>query len=281
MAVRIDGRALAQTLRADVAHRVAALKSQGVTVGFAAVLVGDHAPSVIYVRNKLQAFAEVGIKGVVSHLPADATHEQVLSVITAHNDDPAIHGILLQLPLPAHLSAQPLIAAIAPVKDVDGLTLINVGKRSLGLPCLLPCTPKGCLRLIKTVVTDLTGMKALVIGRSDLVGKPMAQLLLAENCTVTQAHSHTRDLPALCQQADIVVAVMGAAAAIKGAWLKKDAIVIDVGINRTDDGLIGDVDFESAQHVRAITPVPGGVGPMTIACLLENTVEAAESLSVD
>lgn len=275
----IDGKALAQELRHDVKQRVAALNARGHKVGFAAVLVGDHAPSVIYVRNKLRAMEEAGIRAEVKQLPATATQDEVLKLITSINADKSIHGILLQLPLPPHLQAKPLIAAIAPEKDVDGLTLINVGRRTLDMPCLLPCTPKGCLKLIKTVQQDLSGLHAVVIGRSDLVGKPMAQLLLREDCTVTQAHSATRDLPGLCRQADVVVAAMGSPETVKGDWLKLGAIVIDVGINRIGDKLVGDVEFASASKVaRAITPVPGGVGPMTIACLLENTVEAAELL---
>jgi methylenetetrahydrofolate dehydrogenase (NADP+)/methenyltetrahydrofolate cyclohydrolase len=275
----IDGKALAQQLRHDVRQRVAALNARGLKVGFAAVLVGEHAPSVIYVRNKLRAMEEAGIRAEVKQLPATATQDEVLKLITAINEDKSVHGILLQLPLPPHLQAKPLIAAIAPEKDVDGLTLINVGRRTLDMPCLLPCTPKGCLKLIKTVQQDLSGLHAVVIGRSDLVGKPMAQLLLREDCTVTQMHSATRNLPELCRQADIVVAAMGSPETVKGDWLKPGAIVIDIGINRVGDKIIGDVEFASASKVaRAITPVPGGVGPMTIACLLENTVEAAELL---
>lgn len=276
----IDGKALAQNVRDEVAARVAKLKARGVQVGFAAVLVGEHPPSVLYVRNKLRAMEQAGIQAKVTSMPSDVTQDEVLRTIWTFNDDPNVHGILIQLPLPAHLDAKKLIAAIAPEKDVDGLTLTNVGKRTLDFPGLLPCTPKGCLRLIKTVQKDLSGLHALVIGRSDLVGKPMAQLLLRENCTVTQAHSHTRNLPELCGTADIIVAAMGDAQAIKGAWIKPGAIVIDVGINRIGETLVGDVEFTAASKTaHAITPVPGGVGPMTIACLLENTVEAAEALN--
>ena len=277
----IDGKALAQQMRAQTAVRISALKARGVSVGFAAVLVGDHAPSVLYVRNKLQAMEKAGIAARVARLEARASLDEVLSTIAGFNNDPSIHGILLQLPLPQHLTAEKnrLINAISPEKDVDGLTLINVGKRTLGLSCLLPCTPKGCMRLIHSVEKDISGASALVIGRSDLVGKPMAQLLLREGCTVTQAHSQTHNIPELCGQADIIVAAIGQPQFVQGSWIKKGSIVIDVGINRIGEQLIGDVDFESARRfARAITPVPGGVGPMTIACLLENTVEAAESL---
>jgi methylenetetrahydrofolate dehydrogenase (NADP+)/methenyltetrahydrofolate cyclohydrolase len=202
-----------------------------------------------------------------------------MSKIKKFNIDPSIDGILIQLPLPDHLNTQELIDIVEPNKDVDGLTAINAGKRGLGLRSLLPCTPKGCLKLIKTIKQDLSGLHAVIIGRSDLVGKPMGQLLLQENCTVSQTHSHTRNLEELCRQADILVVAVGQPLLVKRDWVKPSAIVIDVGINRlSDDHLVGDVDFAAvAEHVYAITPVPGGVGPMTIACLLENTVEAAES----
>ncbi len=277
----IDGKALALATRSEVKRRVADLNGKGRKVGFAAILVGEHPASVMYVRNKLRVMEEVGIDAQVKKLPETASFEEIRQVIEGFNKNPAIHGILPQLPLPAHLSSQQVIGLIAPEKDVDGLGLYNVGHRTLGLPSLLPCTPKGCMKLIKTVQKDLTGLHAVVIGRSDLVGKPMAQLLLREDCTVTQAHSATKNLPDLCRQADIIVAAMGSPETIKGDWLKKGAIVIDVGINRTGDKLLGDVEFASASKVaRAITPVPGGVGPMTIACLLENTVEAAEAAAL-
>ncbi len=275
----IDGKAYAQRLRADVAGRVSALKARGIQPGFAAILVGQHPPSLIYVRNKLRAMEQAGITARVAHLPEHASAEELVQTISDFNKDPRVHGILLQLPLPEHLAADKnrFINEISPEKDVDGLTLINVGKRTLGLPCLLPCTPKGALRLIKHVMPDIEGARALVIGRSDLVGKPMAQLLLREDCTVIHAHSMTKDLPDLCRTADILVAAIGQPQFVQGSWIKKDAIVIDVGINRVGDQLVGDVDFETASRVaHAITPVPGGVGPMTIACLLENTVEAIQ-----
>ena len=274
----INGTALAQQLRAGLSDRVAMLGKHGVQLGFAAILVGNHAPSILYVRNKKKAFESLGATVTIEEFPETVSMQQIQTLIQQWNNDPKIHGILPQLPLPAHLSAQQVIATIAPEKDVDGLGLVNVGRRTLGLSSLLPCTPKGCVKLIHSVQSDLTGLHAVVIGRSDLVGKPMAQLLLRENCTVTHAHSHTKNLPDLCRQADILVAAIGAAQAIKGDWIKQGAIVIDVGINRVDNQLVGDVEFAVAsQRASAITPVPGGVGPMTIACLLENTVEAAEA----
>jgi methylenetetrahydrofolate dehydrogenase (NADP+)/methenyltetrahydrofolate cyclohydrolase len=274
----LDGKAIARDLRLGLRDRVEALRARGVQLGFAAILVGQHAPSILYVRNKKKAFEELGAHVIIQEFPEQVRFEDVAALIKRWNDDPAIHGILPQLPLPAHLSAQAVIALIAPEKDVDGLGLINVGKRTLGLPAILPCTPKGCMKLIKSVQSDMSGLNALVIGRSDLVGKPMAQLLLRENCTVTQAHSHTQNLSDLCRQADIVVAAIGSPQAVKGDWIKQGAIIMDVGINRIDDQLVGDVEFAVAsKRAGAITPVPGGVGPMTIACLLENTVEAAEA----
>lgn len=274
----IDGKEIAAGLARDVALRVAALKEKGVQPGFAAVMVGDHAPSQIYVANKRRAMERAGIVCDVHQLPMDTKAADVLELLDRLNADAGVHGILVQLPLPPHLDALEIINRIAPDKDADGLTMENVGRRTLGLPGLLPCTPKGCIKLIKSIRSDLAGLHAVVVGRSDLVGKPMGQLLLREDCTVTQTHAGTRDLPALLKQADIVVVAAGQAEMIQGDWIKPGAIVIDVGINRVEGGLTGDVHFASAVAVAgAITPVPGGVGPMTIACLLENVVEAAES----
>lgn len=272
----IDGKKIAAELRGALKTRAAELKRRGVLPRLDVVIVGDHAPSQIYVRNKQRAAEEVGITSTIHQLPDNASENDVLALIKKLNDDKT-HGILLQLPVPQHLEPLRLLNAIHYSRDVDGLNLVNVGRRSLGLPGLLPCTPKGCITLIKSVRQDLAGLQALVIGRSDLVGKPMAQLLLREDCTVTQAHIRTTNLPELCRMADIVVVAIGKARFIQGEWLKPGAIVIDVGINRPEDKITGDVDFDSAITIAgAITPVPGGVGPMTIAALLENTLEVAE-----
>lgn len=276
----IDGKAIARDLRGKMKLRVAELRERGITPKLDVILIGDHAPSRIYVQNKKRAANEIGMDSVIHQLPADSSEQTVLDLI--HNLNAAgTHGILLQLPVPDHLNSLRLLDAIHPERDVDGLNIANVGKRTLGLPGILPCTPKGCLALLKSVQNDLSGLHAVVIGRSDLVGKPMAQLLLRENCTVTQAHSRTQNLADLCRQADILIAAIGSPRFVKGEWIKDGAIVIDVGINRVEDGskkLVGDVDFDSAiNHVRAITPVPGGVGPMTIAMLLSNTLDAAEN----
>ena len=272
----INGRAIADRLNAETAVQAAAFMAQhGYQPGLAVILIGQHAPSEIYVRVKSKAAEKAGIKAVIHRFDADIDQVDVIALIAELNDDSHVQGILLQLPVPDHLSARTLLNTVLPEKDVDGLTMLNAGKRGMGLPCHLPCTPKGALRLIKSVRSDLTGLQAVVVGRSDLVGKPMAQLLLAENCTVTQAHRHTRDLPAICRQADIVVAAAGQAELVKDDWIKPGAIVIDVGINRMPDGsLLGDVDFTSVQKIAGfITPVPGGVGPMTVASLLENCLD--------
>lgn len=271
----IDGRSIAAALREDLAAQVSTINTQP---GLAVILVGDDPASQIYVRNKIKACEACGIKSFESRLPAKATEAEIIAEIEAFNDNKGVHGILVQLPLPAHLNADHLIQHISPAKDVDGLTFINQGKLIAGDQTgLTPCTPQGAMMLIKSVEQDLTGKHAVVVGRSLLFGKPMAQLLLSENCTVTMAHSKTRNLEEICKQADILIAAVGRPKMVKGTWIKPDAIVIDVGINRQDDGkLCGDVDFDEALNTaRAITPVPGGVGPMTIACLLKNTVQAA------
>jgi methylenetetrahydrofolate dehydrogenase (NADP+) / methenyltetrahydrofolate cyclohydrolase len=273
----IDGKSIAAAMRGELAVWVKAMKK---APGLAVILVGDDPASEVYVRNKIKACEEIGIKSYEHKMPASATQKEVRHVIKNLNANPDVHGILLQLPLPDQLEPAELIQSISPAKDVDGLTLLNVGALVAGTGGLVPCTPQGSLELIKSVEEDLTGKHAVVIGRSLLFGKPMASLLLAENCTVTQAHSKTKNLAEICRQADILVAAVGRPHMVKGDWVKPGAIVIDVGINRQDNGkLIGDVDYEAAVKVAgAITPVPGGVGPMTIACLLKNTIKAAEGL---
>jgi methylenetetrahydrofolate dehydrogenase (NADP+)/methenyltetrahydrofolate cyclohydrolase len=275
----IDGRGVAARLRSGIAASVTNLKARGASPGLAVVMVGDNPASDIYVRNKSRACAAVGIRSFEHRLPAAAIQADVERLIHRLNADPDVHGILLQLPVPPHIGSSAMIELIAPEKDVDGLHPLNIGRLVAGLPGMVPCTPQGALLLIREARKDLAGLHAVVIGRSLLFGKPMAQLLLAENCTVTQAHSRTSDLPALCRQADILVAAIGRAEMVKGGWIKPGAIVIDVGINRMDDGTLkGDVDFaEAVQTASAISPVPGGVGPMTISCLLTNTVKAAET----
>ncbi|MFC0811568.1 bifunctional methylenetetrahydrofolate dehydrogenase/methenyltetrahydrofolate cyclohydrolase FolD [Paracoccus panacisoli] len=272
----IDGKAFAAGLRARIAAEVAAMKAaHGITPGLAVVLVGDDPASGVYVRAKGKATAEVGMEGFAHRLPADTPEAELLALIARLNDDPAVNGILVQLPLPGHMDEAAVINAIAPEKDVDGFTVLNAGRLATGQKAMVPCTPLGCLMLLRDRLGSLAGRDALVIGRSNIVGKPMAQLLTADSATVTVAHSRTRDLPDLCRRAEIVVAAVGRPRFVQGDWLKPGATVIDVGINRTEDGLVGDVDFETARAVAgAITPVPGGVGPMTIACLLANTLTA-------
>ncbi|HEY1095769.1 MAG TPA: tetrahydrofolate dehydrogenase/cyclohydrolase catalytic domain-containing protein [Alphaproteobacteria bacterium] len=275
----IDGRAIAAGINALTAEKAAAFTAaQGRAPGLAVILVGHHAPSEIYVRMKAKAAEKAGINAVIHRYDETASPADIEKIIAELNRDETVQGILLQLPLPAGWPTVKILNRIAPAKDVDGLTILNSGRRGMGLPCHLPCTPKGAMRLIKSVHEDLTGLQALVIGRSDLVGKPMAQLLLAENCTVTQAHSRTRDLASLCGQADILVVAAGRPGLVKGEWIKPGAIVIDVGINRPAEGVIvGDVDFaDASEHAGYITPVPGGVGPMTVACLLENCVTQSD-----
>ncbi len=277
----IDGRVVATRLRQRIAARVTQLRASGVTPGLAVVLVGEDAASKIYVASKTRQAHEAGIQHFDHRLPESTTTAQLLEVILRLNADPQVHGILVQLPLPAGIDGAAVLAAIAPTKDVDGFHAVNAGRLTLGEEATVPCTPLGCLILIREVLPDMAGRRALVIGRSNIVGKPMAQLLLQSDCTVTIAHSRTRDLPALCNEAEILVAAIGRPRAIAGEWIRPGAVVIDVGINRLDDGsgkskVVGDVDFETAsQRAGAITPVPGGVGPMTIACLLLNTVNAA------
>ncbi|MDR6127887.1 methylenetetrahydrofolate dehydrogenase (NADP+)/methenyltetrahydrofolate cyclohydrolase [Sphingomonas sp. SORGH_AS802] len=273
----IDGKAVAATLRSQVAEGVATFQAQtGRAPGLAVVLVGEDAASSVYVRSKGKATVAAGMVSVEHRLPADAEQAALMALVAELNADPAIDGILVQLPLPSHMDAQAVISAIDPNKDVDGFHPANAGRLATGLPALVPCTPLGCLMLLKSVHPSLSGLDAVVVGRSNIVGKPMAQLLLGESCTVTIAHSRTRDLPARLRAADIVVAAVGIPQMIQGDWIKPGATVIDVGINRTETGLVGDVDFAGAVEVAgAITPVPGGVGPMTIACLLRNTLEAA------
>jgi methylenetetrahydrofolate dehydrogenase (NADP+)/methenyltetrahydrofolate cyclohydrolase len=280
----IDGKAFAAGLRDRIAQAVPAfVAAASRKPGLAVVLVGDDAASAVYVASKGKATVAAGMASFEHRMPADTRQEDLIALVQQLNADDAVDGILVQLPLPKHLDEQAVVDAISPDKDVDGLTPISTGRLALGLPGLVPCTPLGSLMLLKDHIGDLSGKDAIVIGRSILVGKPMAQLLLGENCTVTIAHSRTRDLKARVQQADIVVAAVGRAEMVKGDWLKPGAVVIDVGINRLDpaDGeskgrLVGDVDYASALELAsAITPVPGGVGPMTIACLLRNTLVAA------
>jgi methylenetetrahydrofolate dehydrogenase (NADP+) / methenyltetrahydrofolate cyclohydrolase len=280
MASVIDGKAIAAGVRARVARAVARLAEQGVVPGLAVVLVGDNPASQVYVRNKGRQTLEAGMRSFDHALPASSDEAEVLALVARLNADADVDGILVQLPLPPHIDAQKVIEAIDPGKDVDGFHPVNAGRLMTGVPGLVPCTPLGCLMLIRSVRADIAGLEAVVVGRSNIVGKPVAQLLLAESCTVTVAHSWTRDLPAVCRRADILVAAVGRAEMIRGDWVKPGAIIIDVGINRVENGgkarLVGDVAFDEARAVAgAITPVPGGVGPMTIACLLRNTVEAA------
>ncbi len=273
----IDGKAFAANLRARVGEAAAAFEGQaGRKAGLAVVLVGDDPASAVYVRSKGKATIAANMASFEHRLPADTTQDTLIALVRQLNADAAVDGILVQLPLPRHLDEQAVVAAIDPGKDVDGLTPVSAGRLALGIDGLVPCTPLGSLMLLQDQIGDLSGLDAIVIGRSILVGKPMAALLTAANCTVTLAHSRTRDLAHHVSRADIVVAAVGRAGFVKGEWLKPGATVIDVGINRVDGALVGDVAFDSAASVAgAITPVPGGVGPMTIACLLRNTLVAA------
>jgi methylenetetrahydrofolate dehydrogenase (NADP+)/methenyltetrahydrofolate cyclohydrolase len=273
----IDGKAISQSVRAEVAHEVAELTEQtGKRPGLATILVGEDPASAIYIANKRKACAEAGIVDMHQHLPADTTQARVAELIEECNADPKVSGILLQLPVPAGLDGTALTALISPDKDVDGLTPISAGRLAQGSPGLRPCTPRGVLELLDRHHVALEGAEAVVVGRSDLVGKPVAAMLLARNATVTICHSRTRDLPGVCSRADVLIAAVGVAELIRAEYVKQGATVIDVGMNRTDAGLKGDVAFdEVSERAALITPVPGGVGPMTIAMLLSNTVAAA------
>lgn len=281
MAARIlDGKAIAQKVRDEVKQATEAFRARhGRPPGLDVVLVGEDSASVVYTRNKEKASQEVGMRGRLHRLPAETTEAALLALLAELNADAAVDGILVQLPLPKHIGEQRVLDAVDPAKDVDGFHPVNVGLLSVGRPGLVPCTPRGCMRLLAEAGTVLLGARAVVVGRSNIVGKPMAQLLLAAHATVTIAHSRTKDLPGLCREADVLVAAVGKARMIGGDWIKPGATVIDVGMNRGDDGkLCGDVDTEAAKERAAwITPVPGGVGPMTIACLLENTLLAARA----
>ncbi|MFZ0622101.1 MAG: bifunctional methylenetetrahydrofolate dehydrogenase/methenyltetrahydrofolate cyclohydrolase FolD [Pseudolabrys sp.] len=278
----IDGKTISADLRGKVADAVHRLRrDRGIVPGIAVVLVGDNPASEVYVRNKSKAVAEAGMHAFDRKLPATASEAELIDLIGKLNADKEINGILVQLPLPKQIDAQKIIAAIDPAKDVDGFHPLNAGRLASGLPALVPCTPLGCVLLAKTVRETLAGLEAVVIGRSNIVGKPVAQLLLAENATVTIAHSKTADLPAICRRADLLVAAIGRPEMVRGDWIKPGATVIDVGINRVPgeagkSRIVGDVAYpEAAKIAGAITPVPGGVGPMTIACLLLNTLRAA------
>jgi len=281
MADRIDGKAFAENLRAQIAtHTRALIDETGIQPGLATILVGEDPASHVYVRNKNKQTRALGMQSFHYELPAETSQQDLLALVEKLNDDDAVNGILVQLPLPDHIAPMTVINAIDPAKDVDGFHIYNVGKLAIGEPGLVSCTPLGCLMLLKDTLGDLTGKNVVVVGRSNIVGKPMAALLLAQNCTVTIAHSRTRDLDKVCARADILVAAVGRPEMIKGSWVKPGAVVIDVGINRIErDGkarLVGDVDFAAAsKNAAAITPVPGGVGPMTIACLLFNTFQAS------
>ena len=273
--ILIDGKKVASELREELKKEVAELKTKYNKVpGLTVILIGDMTPSQIYVRNKEKSDNEVGLKSEVIKYPDTIEEKTVLQKIEELNKDETVSGILVQLPLPKHIDKQKVIETIIPSKDVDGFHPMNVGNLSSGYESSIPCTPLGCYLLIKKIEPNLSGKKAVVIGRSNLNGKPMAQLLLKENCTVTITHSKTKDLKAECLEADIVIAAVGIPELVKGDWIKKDAIVIDVGINKTEKGIVGDVAFDEVSKVaKALTPVPGGVGPMTIACLLKNTIE--------
>jgi methylenetetrahydrofolate dehydrogenase (NADP+)/methenyltetrahydrofolate cyclohydrolase len=278
----IDGKAIAAELRAAVAAEVQRLtREHGLEPGLAVVLVGENPASAVYVRSKAKQTVEAGMHSFDHRLPETASEDEVLALVAKLNADPAVHGILVQLPLPKQIDSQKVLAAIDPAKDVDGFHPVNAGRLATGLPALTPCTPLGCILLAKTVHRSLEGMEAVVVGRSNIVGKPLMQLLLNENATVTVAHSKTRDLPAVTRRADIVFAAVGRPEMVRGDWIRPGATVVDVGINRISgpDGknrIVGDVAFaEVAEIAGAITPAPGGVGPMTIACLLVNTVRAA------
>ena len=276
----IDGNALSKKLRLDVAERAAALKARGITPGLAVVLVGENSASQVYVRNKVKACADNGLHSVLEQYPATLSEADLLVRLEVLNNNPAIHGILVQLPLPAHMDAQKVIEAISPAKDVDGFHIASAGALVVGQPGFWPCTPYGCMKMLESIGYDLKGKHAVVIGRSNIVGKPMALMLLQKNATVTICHSATKDLKAVTLQADVIVAAVGKRNVLTADMVKPGAVVIDVGMNRNEAGkLCGDVDFEGVKEVASyLTPVPGGVGPMTITMLLINTLSAAERL---
>ena len=272
--ILIDGKKAAAELREELKHEVSSLKKFNKVPGLTVILIGDLTPSQIYVRNKEKSANEVGLKSEVIRYPDTIEQKVVLEKIKELNKDDSVSGILVQLPLPKHIDKQKVIQTIDPSKDVDGFHPMNVGNLSSGYDSSIPCTPLGCYLLIKKTEPNLNGKKAVVVGRSNLNGKPMTQLLLKENCTVTITHSKTKDLKSECLKADIIVAAVGIPELVKGDWVKKETIVIDVGINKTEKGIVGDVDFDEVSKVaKALTPVPGGVGPMTIACLLKNTID--------
>ena len=277
----IDGNALSKQLRGAVAQRAAALKARGITPGLAVILVGDNPASQVYVRNKVKACEDSGIHSVLEKYDASMTEAELLTRVDALNQDASIHGILVQLPLPAHIDAHKVIEAISPAKDVDGFHVASAGALMVGQPGFWPCTPYGCMKMLESINYDLKGKHAVVIGRSNIVGKPMALMLLQKNATVTICHSATPDLKAMTLQADVIVAAVGKRNVLTADMVKPGAVVIDVGMNRNDEGkLCGDVDFEGVKTVAGyITPVPGGVGPMTITMLLVNTLEAAERMA--
>ncbi len=277
----IDGNALSRQLRADVAQRVTALKSRGITPGLAVILVGDNPASQVYVRNKVKACEDTGMHSVLERYDASLSEADLLARVDALNNDPTIHGILVQLPLPAHIDAHKVIEAISPAKDVDGFHVASAGALMVGQPGFWPCTPYGCMKMLESIGYDLRGKHAVVIGRSNIVGKPMALMLLQQNATVTICHSATKDLKAMTLQADVIVAAVGKRNVLTVDMVKPGAVVLDVGMNRNDEGkLCGDVDFDGVKQVAGwITPVPGGVGPMTITMLMVNTLESAERTS--
>lgn len=277
-AVIIDGKALSAKIREELKREVDDLAGRGIVPGLTVVLVGDDPASQVYVRNKAKSCEQIGIRSEVIRLPGDTPEDQLLGVIDGLNRNPDVHGILVQLPLPDHISEEKVLLAISPEKDVDGFHPVNVGNLSIGRDAFLPCTPAGCIELIRSTGTDIAGRHAVVIGRSNIVGKPMAMLLLREHATVTVCHSRTKDIEDVVRRADIVVAAVGRPNLVKKHWIKPGALVLDVGVNRLPDGkLTGDVDFESVKETAGfITPVPGGVGPMTITMLLKNTIKAAK-----
>ena len=279
-AQRIDGNALSQKLRAEVTSRTAALKAKGITPGLAVILVGENPASQVYVRNKVKACQDSGLHSLLEKYPEDLTENSLLERIESLNQDPSIHGILVQLPLPKHIDAQKVIEAISPNKDVDGFHIASAGALMTGMPGFWPCTPYGCMKMLESIAYELQGKHAVVIGRSNIVGKPMAMMLLQKNATVTICHSATRNLKAMTLQADVIVAAVGKRNVLTADMVKPGAVVLDVGMNRNEEGkLCGDIDFEGVEKVASyITPVPGGVGPMTITMLLVNTLEAAERI---